>query len=925
MCNVAVEDYDIIMFTETYLDENINSNELGLHNYYIFRADRNARTSTCIKQGGVLIAVKKSINCRLLHTPVDTVEHLFVLLIFNGRKVVIGNAYIPPNSPLQKYEEFCSSVSHILSENYVENVDVLLCGDFNRPGVLWINDPEGTRSTGKRSEETDILADCMAFFQCFQLNSIPNCFGNYLDLIFSNRNDFVVEICENPLLRLDNPHPALQFDMKIDSEVLNDIAVDYNYFNFRLCNYKDLLYFYVSLDWNKLFEAQDVNQMIEFFYDNLFEGINMFTPMCRHKGKTFPKWMDMELKNLIFEKKKMHKSYKTTGSLLDYNKFSNLRSLCRDYSQLSYQNYIKNIEQNMNSKRDFWQYVNSKKQNKIIPANMFLEHEESHSPEISVELFRKFFSSIYTNYPNTQKSFENIEFSSNFSTLQISTMDVFHKIEKLDNRLACGPDGIPVVFIKNCKYFLADILCRMFNKSLAGGCFPSMWKLSYVTPVFKDGDRSDIKSYRSISKISLFAKLFESIVADKLTPYFDQIIINQQHGFTKGRSTITNLLTYEETLLEALESGYQVDVIYTDFSKAFDRVDHSIMLKKLERMGFHGYMLGWLESNLCGRRQAIKIENHISSEFAVLSGVPQGGHLSTLLFKAFINDIASVLKSSQFALLADDLKFFRIIRGLLDCQILQQELNQLSEWCDYNNLDLNTNKCKSVTFSRNVNRLHFTYQLENVNLEKPRVIRDLGVFFDAELSFVDHIDIIVNKAMRMLGFLFRTLKDFTNIYALKNAYIAVVRSVLEYACSVWSPYYEVHKNRLERVQKKFLRFICYRLRIPVETVDYSELMKLLNLSSLESRRKYYDLCMLFKIINNEIDSMQLLSSINFHIPSRITRNYNLFSIGQHRTNYGYNSPIDRFSRFANELIDQLDIDFFNISLNRYKATLKNNL
>lgn len=166
-----------------------------------------------------------------------------------------------------------------------------------------------------------------------------------------------------------------------------------------------------------------------------------------------------------------------------------------------------------------------------------------------------------------------------------------------------------------------------------------MYLVCYVTPIFKEGDKSDIKNYRAISKTSLISKIFESIVADKITPLFKHLIMIEQHGFVRSRSTISNLLCYEQYLLEAFEMGYQVDSIYTDFSKAFDRVDHDILLRKLETMGVFGMLLDWFRSNITGRKQAIKIKNYVSSQIDVTSGVAQGGHLSAFLFNCFINDV----------------------------------------------------------------------------------------------------------------------------------------------------------------------------------------------------------------------------------------------------------------------------------------------
>lgn len=210
--------------------------------------------------------------------------------------------------------------------------------------------------------------------------------------------------------------------------------------------------------------------------------------------------------------------------------------------------------------------------------------------------------------------------------------------------------------------------------------------------------------------------------------------------------------------------------------------------------------------------------------------------------------------------------------------------------------------------------------LNNLVLNREDNIKDLGVIFTSDLSFTCHIENVCNKAMKLLGFMFHTLKDFKNIFVLKNVYCVLVRSTLEYACTVWSPHYGIHIETIEKVQKRFLRHIAYKLLIPSDLINYNELLLLLNLPSLEQRRRNYDLCLLFKILNNLIDCPELLHAIGLHVPSRQTRHTQLFNVGYHRTNYGHFGPIERICREANDLAHSLD--FFNTPLKKFKDQVK---
>ena len=426
-----------------------------------------------------------------------------------------------------------------------------------------------------------------------------------------------------------------------------------------------------------------------------------------------------------------------------------------------------------------------------------------------------------------------------------------------------------------------------------------------MTPIFKTGERSSVTNYRPISILSAIPKLFESLVCDFLTPVLDPLLINEQFGFRPQRSTELNLLTHVDYLANALENGGQVDTIYTDFSKAFDRVSHVVLLHKLEMLGIHGPLLSWFKSYLSKRRQIVRLGNFYSYEIDNPSGVPQGSHLGPILFNVFINDISNCVAHGhcQFQLFADDLKLSHQIFNPGDCEELQQDVDNLVEWCTRNGMALNPIKCKAMSFHRSRNPINFNYLIDGVALENISSVKDLGVTLDTPLNFISHIPNIVSKALQMLGFIRRCTIDFNNIAALKWLYCALVRPHLEYASCVWSPYYNVHKYALERVQHKFLKHVAYKMNL----MDYTDevMLSLLNMSPILVRHQKRDLATLYNILHNGVSAPVLLERIGLHAPPRSTRATLSFSVPTHRTNYGYNTFISRSSRLANSH-DRLD-------------------
>ena len=323
-----------------------------------------------------------------------------------------------------------------------------------------------------------------------------------------------------------------------------------------------------------------------------------------------------------------------------------------------------------------------------------------------------------------------------------------------------------------------------------------------MVPVHKSGDPENVANYRPISILNAIPKVFENLVTKFLTSCLGPNIIHEQFGFKKNSSTELNLLTYLDILTGALEGGVEVHSIYTDFSKAFDRVNHGLLISKLKTLGVSGTLLLWINSYITGRTQMVHLNNFKSSKILVSSGVPQGSHLGPLLFNIFINDILSCFKHSHFLLFADDLKLFLKISTLDDCFALQEDLDRLTEWCHTSGMDLNVLKCKVIKFHRSRNFNNFAYHIEGSPLGCVDQISDLGVLFSSNLDFTSHIDNVINKSLRMLGFVKRSTGGFSSINAIKTLYSSYVRAHLEYAASVWSPNYMCHINRIERVQRK---------------------------------------------------------------------------------------------------------------------------
>lgn len=442
-------------------------------------------------------------------------------------------------------------------------------------------------------------------------------------------------------------------------------------------------------------------------------------------------------------------------------------------------------------------------------------------------------------------------------------------------------------------------------------------------PVHKKGPKRDIQNYRGIAALCAMSKLFEVIVLDFVKFNCNDYIAQEQHGFMAKRSTSSNLVTYSSLILSSMQQRKQIDAIYTDLSAAFDKLNHRIAVAKLERLGFGGPMLSWLWSYLTGREMSVKIGDVISAAFAVFSGVPQGSHLGPLIFLLYMNDVHHLLGCHKLSY-ADDIKLFTVVEKAADCQFLQEQLNRFACWCSDNRMVLNVSKCSVITFTRKHNTISFEYTLSNTTVPRTSCVKDLGVMLDSKMTFTDHISYTVSKASKTLGFIFRIAKNFRDLRCLKALYCSLVRSTLEYCSTVWAPFYQNAIQRVESVQRKFVKYAQRHIiwPDPANPPIYVERCKMLNLDSLLVRRDVAKATFVADLLRSSIDCPSVLQMININTRPRVLRNHSFLTVRRALTNYGQNEPVSNMCRVFNICSDLFD---FDISRDMIKSRFLNHL
>ena len=448
--------------------------------------------------------------------------------------------------------------------------------------------------------------------------------------------------------------------------------------------------------------------------------------------------------------------------------------------------------------------------------------------------------SIYTDQET------NVE--SSVSDITFTDQDVIDSIDELSNNSSSGPDGVAAILLKKCKKQLSKPLSILWRNCLDLGVTPDDLKAAHIIHIFKSGHQGLASNYRPIALTSHLIKIFEKIVRNAMVKYMDEnnLFNDSQHGFRQGRSCLSQLLTQFERILSRLEAKQNVDVIYLDFSKAFDKVDHQIILEKLRLMGVKGKLLLWIKSFLFNRTQRVMVNGFLSEPVNVISGVPQGSVLGPLLFLILISDINKDVLQSFLSSFADDTRIGMSITSEEDVLQLQEDLNKVYLWAQQNNMSFNENKFELLRYGLNHQIKTDTkyYGPDGSKIPEKTHVKDLGVQMSNTATFSEHINKVCEKARDMCSWILRTFRSRSPTL-MTTTWKSLVQPILDYCSQLWCPTQPGQIKQIEEIQKCFTRKIK-----AVNQVDYWKRLKSLRMYSQERRRERYRILYLWKILEN---------------------------------------------------------------------------
>lgn len=810
-----------------------------------FRKDNNLNGG-----GGLMVYVRNGINARRREDlETNDIPCIWLEILPNNSKAfLVGNVYRPPNSKIEFNDRFEDFMDFVINENK----EYILLGDFNKNLLNeeieneWGNFTTSLGLTQLVSEPTRVTKDSKTL----------------IDHIYTNFEENIHSISVKQLCLSD--HYGVFCNRKSNSELGKNTHQTITYRSFKNFDESKFLIDLSHVPWEIIQTFDNVDDIVLAWSSLFLEIINKHAPIKIHrvKKKYQPDWLTPEILDHMKERNK----YKLNGNTEAYKRLRNEISWLIE--QAKKETYQTKIEEGKDDPKTIWKLfkefgANGKGNNCDSHININFDDKLIQKEAELTELFNSYFVNIASSLKETNISsnFEKlttfvdskVPLNNQFNISLTNTSFVWNFLTSLNVNKSTGLDNIGPKILKLSANILTPSLTFIVNKSIVSGAFPSSWKEAKVKPLFKSGDKTDINNYRPISILPTVSKLIEKWVASQFSTYLNNfnLLHKSQSGFRPKHSTESALTLMIDSWLKAVNVGKLVGCVLVDFRKAFDLVDHKIILQKLKFYKCNEPCLKWFESYLTNRTQRVSLSQNLSESASVTCGVPQGSILGPLLFLVFINDLPLFVQNSSVVdLYADDSTFYNFDYDINQLKNnLQSSLESLHKWCKQNGMVINIDKTKVMLITSRQKRKclqdpNLALRYNNIDIKMTTCDKILGVHVDEHLIWNSHIQQVCKKISSYLWLLSK-IRTFLSTEHRLLYYKAYIKPHFDYCSVIWSNTSSSNINKLNSLQRRACKLILSH-----EYYGLTEALRRLDILSFDQSVFLNKAKIMYKVHNN---------------------------------------------------------------------------
>lgn len=848
----------VIGVSETWLDETVNDSEIEIPNYNIQRMDRNR------DGGGVCIYIRADLayNPRMdLHH--NDIESTWVdILLPKSKPILIGICYRPQTNAafFSTLEDSC-----IKSDRFCDQ-EVIILGDFNA------NMFKPKESIVKAASHFSYLFNLKQLIK--DATRVTPTSETCIDLVFVSD---INKICQSGVITVGLSDHFINYCTRktIKGQINKHKTIKIR----SMKNYTTTIFHekLSAVDWSEVFNSTSVEHAWSTFKKFFVAVLDDIAPFkqTRVKQRSEP-WFDNELRCLVQERDRMLLKFRKTKDRSFYSQYKVLRNQVQYKIKRAKAKYYQDkIEDNSKNPKKLWGFLKDlgagkSCSKKSCSIGLKVGDEVCFDKPTVAETFNQFFVTVAATLVNKLPSgsgkyglnFVNDFYRkkgvqpNRFSLSQVEEDSVLKLLLKINTSKSTGLDNLPAKFLKDAAPIISKPLTHIINLSIEAGEVPNDMKNARVVPIYKKNSKTEAGNYRPVSILSVVSKIFERIMYDQLEKYIkdESLLYEFQSGFRPSFSTDTCLIHLSDFIRNEWDKGNYTGMVVLDLQKAFDTVDHTILLSKLEAMGMTENSVKWFDSYLTGRSQVVDIDGVHSGPKEITCGVPQGSILGPLLFLIYVNDMADAVKC-KLLLYADDSALMVSHR---DVDIIQKrlsdELEAVNGWLIDNKLSLHLGKTESILFGTKhklARHSELNIKCGDTSITPKAEIRYLGLDLDQSLSGEVTGVKVIKKANSRLKFLYRR-GSYLNLYTKKLLVSALIQCHYDYGCSIWyTPLSKQTKCKLQTTQNKIIRnVLCLP---PRSHIGASEFHKI-NWLPVNLRVSQIMLNHMFRILNGKSPS-----------------------------------------------------------------------